>query len=68
MDIVTENPDSNNLSYLQGSAVTIGALNTSRTIGYAGPLAVGDLTGDGRRDLLIGRLSGLVMLHESRGL
>jgi hypothetical protein len=41
---------------------------SARSIPYSGALAVSDLTGDGKPDLLVARLSGMVSLHINRSL
>ena len=54
-DVVTANADAGTLSFLQGSAVTAGALNTARALtACASPssLFATDLNGDGKLDLL----------------
>jgi hypothetical protein len=70
-DVVTANADNSTVSYLQGSAVTAGALNAARALGTGkGPnvLAARDWNGDGKLDVITGNGdSGDVSLITGKG-
>jgi hypothetical protein len=36
---------------------------SARTLAVGGPLATADMNGDGKLDVLVGQLSGAVLLH-----
>lgn len=71
IDVVTANADAGTVSYLQGSAVTAGALNTARSLATGkGPSAIvaQDLNGDGKLDVLTGNSdSGDLSLLAGKG-
>ena len=55
LDVVTANADSNNVSYLQGSALTAGVLNVAKsfTVGQTpSDVAISDTNGDGKLDIV----------------
>lgn len=71
IDVVTANADNNTVSYLQGSAVTAGALNAAKAVATGkGPntIAARDWNGDGKLDFVTGNGdSGDVTLITGKG-